>query len=509
MRSRRLGSLLGALSVVCSSAAAQGLGAPAVQSTVAPLTLQEALQIAVTRSPNVDLAARDVDGRRGALVAAGDPFDPRLSTLVGGSRETQLTGISPAGRTDSVAYGAGGSWRLRSGIIVQPEFTMTGASSLAASRIALGQSAVKVGLQIPLQKDRGGILSAGPERAARHEVDASRSRLRQAMTDSAYLTVSSYWEYVTAVQRRAILAESEARAARLVDETRILVQADERTAADLTQLLGNLAAKRAVRLDADLGVTQGWERLVLAMGVEAAAVLRAATPATPFPSVTPHWVAPPLDALINDAQMYRADLVAAARQVEASQVLVDAARNDLQDRLDLFVAGGYKGRSLGGGADRFFTPLFWGIPGFDASFQVRYEFVGSHAGSRGRLLQHEAFYEAQRVALADLQRHIAASVLVAVEVLKRSTESLAQSQEAGRLFSEGVQNEERKFRLGLSTLFDVIQAADGLTNARLAETAAQRDHAVAIATLRYQAGTLLRFDEERPVVEAAALLTPP
>jgi outer membrane protein TolC len=499
MSVRRLGSILTAVGVAC--------GAPAGAQTA--LTLQAAIEAAVDRNPRVAAAGRDVDGSRGALVAAGDPFDPRLSTNISGSRETQLSGGAPAGRTDAVVYGAGGSWRLRSGIIVQPEFSMTGASSFSAAPIALGQSSVKLGLQIPLRKDRGGILSAGPERAARYELDATRSGLRQAITDTAFLAIGAYWDYVAAIERRDVYLASEARAARLVDETRILVRADERTAADLTQLLGNLAAKRAVRLNADLAVTQAWERLVLAMGVEAAQVLRAAAPATRFPAVTPDWVAPPLEALVNDARTRRADVVAAAKQVEASQVLLDVARNDLQDRVDLSLTGGYKGRDLGGGADRFFTPFFGGIPGLDASIQVRYEFLASNAGGRGRLLQHEALFQKHRIALADLERHIAAAVLVAVEALGRSTESLAASQEAGRLFNEGVQNEERKFRLGVSTLFDVIQAADGLTNARLAETAAQRDYAVAIATLRYQAGTLLRFDNERPIVEAVTLLTPP
>ncbi|PYR74390.1 MAG: hypothetical protein DMF87_23055 [Acidobacteria bacterium] len=446
---------------------------------------------------------------QGVLVAAGEPFDPRFSTSVGGSRETQFTGATPAGRTDAVAYGAGGSWRLRSGFQLQPEFSMTGASLLTASRLALGQSSMKLGLLIPLQNDRGGIVTAGPERAARYEVDASRSRLRQAITDAAYSTAAAYWDYVATLQRQAIYAASEARAARLVDETRVLVQADERTAADLTQLLGNLAAKRAIRLGADLAVTQGWERLVLAMGVEATTVQRAAVPATPFPPVVAAWTPPPLAALIGDARLRRADLTAATQQVEASRVLVDAARNNLQDWLDLVLTGGYKGWQLGGGADRFFTPLFREIPGVDASVQIRYEFLASNAGNRGRLLQQSAIDDTRHLALADLERHVAAEVVVAVEVLRRSTDSLAASQEAGRLFDEGVQNEERKFRLGLSTLFDVIQAADGLTNARLTETAAQRDYAVAIATLRYQSGTLLRFDEERPVIDAANLLTPP
>ena len=65
---------------------------------------------------------------------------------------------------------------------------------------------MKLGLLIPLQNDRGGIVTAGPERAARYEVDASRSRLRQAITDAAYSTAAAYWDYVATLQRQAIYA---------------------------------------------------------------------------------------------------------------------------------------------------------------------------------------------------------------------------------------------------------------------------------------------------------------
>lgn len=479
------------------------------QEVPSPLTLQVVLKTALARSPRVQVAEREVDGHRGALLAAGEPFDLRLSTLLSGSHETQLGDVAPPQQIDSLIYGASGTLQLRSGIVLKPEFSLTGATTSVASGIPIGHASVKLGVIVPLRKDRGGAVTVAPERGARHELEASRSRLRQAMADSVLLAARAYWEYVAARERHAILAASEARAARLVEETRVLVQADERTAADLTQLRGNLSAKRAARLGAEIAVTEAWHRLVLAMGLEARTVLHAASPATPFPVVMRDRAAPSLDALVRQAQHHRADFAAATQQVEAARVLLAAARNELEGRLDLVLNSGYTGRQLGGGANRFFAPLFRDISGLDASAQVRYEFLASNAGARGRLLQQSALYETQRIALADLERQIAAEVGVAVEVLQRSSESLSASQDADRLFDEGVQNEERKFRLGMSTLFDVIQAADGLTNARLGEITAQRDYAVAIATLRYQTGTLVRFDEERPIVDAANLLEPP
>jgi outer membrane protein TolC len=47
-----------------------------------------------------------------------------------------------------------------------------------------------------------------------------------------------------------------------------------------------------------------------------------------------------------------------------------------------------------------------------------------------------------------------------------------------------------KFQMGTATLFEVIQAEDNRTSARLSWIEAQRRYALALAQLRFQAGTL-------------------
>jgi outer membrane protein len=88
---------------------------------------------------------------------------------------------------------------------------------------------------------------------------------------------------------------------------------------------------------------------------------------------------------------------------------------------------------------------------------------------------------------------------------------MRESKEAVRLLSSTGQAEKSKFQLGVSTLFDVIQAEDALTSALLGEIQSQRNYAVAIVSLRYQSGTLVAGDEgEAPgTVDAAGLQTPP
>ena len=88
----------------------------------------------------------------------------------------------------------------------------------------------------------------------------------------------------------------------------------------------------------------------------------------------------------------------------------------------------------------------------------------------------------------------------------RSARAVAEADAAVRLHQTIVQNEQRKFQLGVSTLFDVMQAEDGLTSAMLGEMPAARVTRVAMATLRFQTGTLLTADTRGPAVDVANLL---
>ncbi|HEY6359788.1 MAG TPA: TolC family protein, partial [Vicinamibacterales bacterium] len=102
-----------------------------------------------------------------------------------------------------------------------------------------------------------------------------------------------------------------------------------------------------------------------------------------------------------------------------------------------------------------------------------------------------------------------AEVRVAHDAFGRSERVLAEAETAVRLYRTIVQNEQRKFQLGVSTLFDVIQAEDGLTSAMLGDIGSRQEYARALVTLRFQAGTLLTSDIRAPAVDHAALLTAP
>jgi len=483
---------------------------PCVAQDAPVVTLEDVLRMALERSARVQIARRDVDARDGQRIEAAEPFDTLVAGSLAGTRQNSFVAGTtlPSTRTESMVYGGAAQKRLRSGIIVAPQFQVTGASAFQHGSVDFGQAQVRVDVVVPLMKDRGGAISAAPARSAGYEREASALRLRHAQAETVLAAAAAYWEYLAARGRLDVFRSAEARAQRMVEETRELVAAEERTTADLTQVLGNLAAKRASRISAEQGVIDAWHQLAQTASLTIAEALTPRAPATPFPETSAAAPGRTLDQLVSQALMLRQDLAAAEREVQAARALVEGARSDLDDRLDLTLSGGYQGRMIGRGLDRLLSPFYRDVPGLDASAQVRYEVAPQRSGARGRFLQQEAVAESRRIAQADLSRQIAIQVPVAVAACEHGQASLEAARDAVEKLETTVQNEIRKFRLGMSTLFDVLLSEDSLTSARLTEIQGQQSHAVAIASLRFQTGALVQFQGKDPLVRVAALLTP-
>ena len=489
------------------------------------ITLQDVIEAAFSMSPQVLLGQRQVDVGLGTLLAARAPFDALLATSLVTERENSFaptSGNSVASvLTETVTYGVRLPKRLRSGIVITPQIGLTRASVAHVAGTSTSQAAVNLAVLVPLLADRGGAVTAAPERAAQHAYEAAFLDARHATAASVFAAVVAYWDDLAAEQQLDVYRSSEARARQLVEDTRKLVQADERPVADLKQLLANLALKRAMRITGQQKEVEARQQLGLAMGADAASIVSLPRPATEFPAMLPdsmvHDAEPPdsdygstvVENLIAAALDRRADLAAELARRSATRVQDLAARDGLRPRLDLTVGLGYAGLVPGGGMDGIFTPLYRNVPSLNASVQLNYELPLANMAARGAALRTASLYDQQRIREADLARRISSGVLVAVQALRHGQLALAASREAVASSREAVENEKRKFQLGMSTLFDVILAEDALTNARLGEIAGQHDYAVAIARLRYETGTLLTMDGTRVSANAQTAMTPP
>jgi outer membrane protein TolC len=125
-------------------------------------------------------------------------------------------------------------------------------------------------------------------------------------------------------------------------------------------------------------------------------------------------------------------------------------------------------------------------------------------------MQTAAADRTAEVAAAELTRKIELDAAAAAETFRRSTEELDLASEAIRLHASAVDGETRKFRLGTSTLFEVMAAEESLTAAKLTEIDGRARYATSLAQLRFEAGALVEGDVgERVAVDALTRFAEP
>ena len=466
------------------------------------ITLQTALETTLAHSPQVQLGERQVKMGLGTLLLASAPFDAQLTTSLGTQRENNIA-PGPASElaatlTSTVAYSIGMPKRLRSGVVITPRVGVTRVSVANVPGALTSRANVNLDILVPLLRDRGGTVTAAPERAAERGYEANILEARHATAASILGAVVAYWNELAAEQQ-------------LVDDTRLLVAADERPAADLEQLLANLALKRAARITGEQSGIEARQQLALAMGVYGGDLATLPRAITGFPEIrqdsgrssgaSPDPIAAAL--------ARRADLAALSTRRAAADLQLAASRSGLRSRLDLAASFGYAGLAADGGLAGAVSSFYRHVPGINASVQLSYELPLERLAARGAALQDASAYDQARIREAELVRQISTGVLVAREALRHSHLALRASRDAVALSRQAVENEKRKFQLGMSTLFDVILAEDALTNARLGEIAGQHGYAIAIARLRYESGSLLIVDGQRLTVSADSATSPP
>lgn len=487
------------VAIVCATFATDMMGqaAPFPVRSVSPLTPFAVSDAVAQRHPSIRTARAQLLQAEGFVVVSTGGFEStlRLSAVTGrdftvaagGSAGTEIA----SGRITRSGYAVSASRLLHNGVVLAPSISVSRNEFSTLPGVATSAANVSLAAVVPLWKDRGGRVSAAPERAALKALASSEANLTQTIATATADGLSSYWNYVAATARLVVAIDNESRASRIVSDMRALVAGDERTVADLNVVEANFAAKRVSRITAQQSVVESRATLGLAMGLEALQASLLAEPAGSFPD-TIALISLRTNAELLALAMQRRDDLRAARFGEASaRAQLDGARDDQRPRFDAVFSIGYAGLAQGYGAKHLVSPLIENVPGANASLQFRYDIPTTNQGARGRGTQAEGLALQQRFAREDLERRVESGVFVATAAIRSAAELLMQSDAAIRLSERAIRNEMQKFRLGVTTVFEVIQSQDALTNAQLTRISAQRTYADALLSLRLQTGTLL------------------
>ena len=457
--------------------------------------LADALEAAARQSPDVALADESVAGARATLRAAAAAFEPQLYGSVGGGQSEEplpslqrtSLGAGTLGQGYQT-YQVGVSRRFRSGLEVTPLVQMSRTAVDGAD--ALVETTAGLSLAYPVLGGRARDAAVATEAAAARRVTAADFDRLRAAEVAAAAAAAAYWDYVGAVRVRDALVVSEGRAARLLEETEVLVAADERPAADLVPLRADLVRRRASRLAADQAAYDARQRLGLAMGGTAEDADALGLPADALPDV-PAAVAVDEAALVAAALEARADLRAADLRLRALDREATAAWADLRPSVDVVVDAGYTALNEGAIGPQDLLPIGIGATrGGRLGVTLRVNRLGSGA-SRAAAEGRRASVARARIARDDLARRVRADIAGAVAALRSGAAEVEQTRAAVALYEEAVENERHRLRLGMGTLFDVQIVEERLATARTSAVRAEVRYARALVRLHAATGALV------------------
>jgi outer membrane protein len=457
------------------------------------LRLLEAVAMTFQHDPNLGQARARLDASRGALLAASGAFDAVLGTGLAQteSRDPLTESTSRAQRTLENSLSL--TRPFRTGLSIAPAFDLTRTTEIGGGPLAANLGTVSVTVRQPLLRGRGRAAADAGELSAERELAASGLDLRQTTAERILAVATQYWVYAAAAADLEVLAESEGASRELLATTRKLIEADVVPAAEQVQLEANLAAKEAARIGGERDLFAARQDLGREIGLDFGAIAALPLPADPFPAVAPAEVPPPAAAarFVAAALARRADLAAARARRDEAEILLRAAGNALQPKLDLLWRPSYSGLVAGTDPGSFYSPLFRNVPGISSSLSLNLSWPTANRQARGLLVEAQAAREESALALDAFAKGIAADVPTALDAVRQSALQLAKAEQAVTLFERAVVNQEKKLRGGTSTLLDVISQRDRLTAARQSRVAAQLSLALAIVRLRFATGTLL------------------
>jgi outer membrane protein TolC len=504
--------------------AARQRGAAEPPPITGPLSLADAVNRALHDDPEIRISERAADAALGAAISAHAVYDATVTTSAVHSRSNGLHVVPAATAGDSPTIQSALTSTVTSSVTAQqhlpwagltltPQVSLTSAGSPGSA--AQSRATTQLGMTLPLGRDRWGGLVSSIESAAYAEADATGHDLRQSAAQGVYSTVNAYWAYVAARQRLEVFLSAEEHAKQNLQQTTELVAADERPASDLVQLRGNVASKTSTRISAEQAVLEAWRSLAMLLGLGDIPSLVAPNTSTDFPavpasaSVRPRPSDAKLQALIDSSRGRRPDLAAASTRVKELELGVKTTDHLQRPIINLIAQVGYSGLDEGWGVSQFVGPLYRNRSPLNASLQLSYQFAAANSDAAGKARSAAAALDEEREAKHAVDRSVSSGVVVAVDGLRRAIASADAAHLSTEAAQQTVANEQRKFRLGSSTAFDIILAEDNLTSALLADVAGRQTYAGAVARVLLETGTIVTGERQALVPNVTGLLRAP
>jgi outer membrane protein TolC len=487
--------------------------ASALPSSTAPLSLVDAVRTTLRQHPAILTAIAQLRQRHAELNVARGPFDPVITA--GGSYLRNDAPVLPGAATapgerdlltNTAALSLGASAATVWGTSITPSVslsrvhTTSNIEPLVGTRTDPGQFAqVNLGVVQHLLRGAGTVGAASAVAAAKLAREAAVHNVDGIAQAQVYLALVAYFQLVAAAQDLTLLRDAETAARKVVEDTRALVEGQQRPRSDLPSLEGNLANRSRAVLEAEDDRLQALFALELAMGLglDGASDFQLGDG---FPD--PSMPTPDRDTILRLAHRDRGDLLAAHATVASTGESLRGAEHNTLPSLDLNLSIGYAGALEKDGVGPFFAALAGNVPGVNGGVGLSLALPVSNTAQEADRDVKRSTYDEASIAERDLERQLPLAVVGALEDLRLSRSALAASSEAVKQFGQALSDQHDKLHEGVGTVIDAVLTEQLLISAELSRTANQLRYAAALAKVFFEMGALPANENAASVVVA-------
>jgi outer membrane protein len=495
------------------------------------LTLEDAVRLTLLNNPDVRIARSPVDSARYSVLAAYGHFDPVLTangqdqrsisqpdSLLQGVGLGTITGqnVNSLFQTGAVGY----SQTFATGTDVQVNFS--GAKNDTNNSFFFFNPYLTAGLNLqvtqPLIRNRGFFPNRAPIRIAQRGLRSAQDAFEAQVNTQIQQTINQYWNVVLARESLHVAEESVRQAQATYDHDRRALELGALPPLNIYRSESTVAQRRVSEIQAEYALKQAEDAFRQVIGGDLDPNIAALdldlvedpTPQAPLFSIDEGTA-------MLEARQHRTEFASLNKQLAADDMSIRLARNQLLPEVDL--QGIYFSQGLGGiQYNTLVTPVVVIPGGFgDALSQVfhfnyptyslglTFNFPIRNRAARAALGQAAVTKRNDLYQMRREEQAVNLDVKNAVHSLEQAKLSMSAAKIARDLAQKTVESEQRKYELGSSEVYVVLEAQTELATAEVTLVQSQINYQMALAAVDHATGTLL----ERHQVEIENALRQP
>jgi len=475
------------------------------------LSLQNAMLLLLEHNTDVHIDRLAVTAAEFNVESALSPFDPQASSSFSTQRQTTPTSYQLQGATTLSQLSQPASFGYAQMLQTGTNFNV----SLNAEKSSTNDSyyflnpsisaSLNFSVTQPLLRGNGRFVNRASILIARRNLDQTAAQFEGQVSDSLYQLLLAYWSVVQARENMKIAQKSQDLAQASYDRDKRALELGALPPLDIYRSEAEVANRKVATIQAQYQLRSAEDQFRYTLGADQDAEVRALDldlVENPEPSGEPLQV--DTKEAVATALAHRPEQEALRQQMAASDLTIRLDHNSLLPNLSL--SGIYDSNGLGGNqyntsvvppvlisrgglGDAFSQIGGFGYPTYGFTLTLNLP-IKNHAAEanlgNAMVARRRTQYQARQQ-----EEAIALQVATAVHQLEQARISLDATRVAYDLSRKTLESEERKYQLGASTIFFVLQAQEVLATAETQVLQAEINYQLARAAVDHATGMLL------------------